>query len=70
MENMVSKTFVKVLCLGASIMLTLFAGLFAMSSLTCAVISIVNQDLFTFILAALCGWIAWMIWSVRKDTLI
>lgn len=70
MENMVSKTFVKVLCLGASIMLTLFAGLFAMSCLTCAVVSIVTMDLISFILAAFCGFVAWMIWSVRKDTLV
>ena len=70
METMVSQTFLTGMGLGASIMLTLCAGLFAMSCLTCAVVSIVKKDLISFILAAFCGFVAWMIWSVRKDTLV
>lgn len=68
-QSMVSKTLIKVIGIGASIMLTVFAGLFAMCSLCCTVMSIVDKDIFSFILAAFCGFVAWMIWSVRKDTL-
>lgn len=67
---MVSKTFLKVMGIGACIMLTVFAGLFAMCSLYCIIMSIVDKDILSFILAAFCGFVAWMIWSVRKDTLV
>lgn len=69
-ESMVSKTLIKVISIGASIMLTVFAGLFAMCSLCCTIMSIVDKDIFSVILAAFCGFVAWIIWSVRKDTLV
>ena len=69
-ESMVSKTFLKVIGLAASLMLTLFAGLFAMCSLCCLFISIVEADFMSAIGCAATGFAAWMIWSIRKDTLV
>ena len=70
MESMGSKTFLKVVGIGASIFLTLCAGLFAMCAICCLIMSIVGKDILSVILAALCGFVAWMLWSVRKDVLI
>ena len=67
---MVSKTFIKAVGIGASILLTLFVCLFAMASLSCLVMSVIQKDILSVILAAFCGFTAWMIWSVRKDTLV
>lgn len=69
-ESMVSKTFLKVIGFAGSLMLTIFAGLFAMASLSCLVMSVIQKDILSVILAAFCGFAAWMIWSVRKDTLL
>lgn len=70
MDSMVSKTFLKVLGFAGCVMLTIFAGLFAMCSLCCTIMSIIDKDIFSVILAIFCGFVAWMIWSVRKDTLV
>ena len=70
MNSMVSKTFLKVIGFAGCPMLTLFAGLFAMTSLACFVVSIVEKDVMTVILSAFCGFVAWIIWSIRKDTLV
>lgn len=67
---MVSKTFLKVIGFAGCVMLTIFAGIFAMCSLCCTIMSIIDKDILTVILAAFCGFVAWMIWSVRKDTLV
>lgn len=69
-ESMVSKAFIKAIGFAGCVMLTIFAGIFAMCALCCTVMSIVDKDIFSFILAAFCGFVAWMIWSVRKDTLV
>ena len=70
MESMVSKTFLKVMGFAGSMFLTIFAGIFAMLSLGLLVVSIVEGDLFTAVASAACGFIAWIMWSVRKDTLV
>lgn len=70
MESKVSKTFLKVMGIGASIFLTLCAGLFAMCALCCLIMSIVDADLFSAALAVFCGLVAWVLWSVRKDVLV
>lgn len=70
MDSMVSKTFLKVLGFAGCVMLTIFAGLFAMCSLCCTIMSIIDKDIFSVTLAVFCGFVAWMIWSVRKDTLV
>lgn len=69
-ESMVSKTFLKVIGLGASIMLTVFAGIFALVSIACLVCSIVEQDFLAVAGSAASGFLAWMMWSIRKDTLV
>lgn len=67
---MVSKTSIKVIGLFASLLLTIFAGVFAMLSVTSLVMSIVGNDILSAILSAFAGFVAWMIWSVRRDTLV
>lgn len=70
MESMVSKTFLKVIGFSASLLLTIFAGVFAMLSIGSLVMSIVDRDILSVILSAFAGFVAWMLWSVRKDTLV
>lgn len=65
-----SKTFLKAIGFAGSLLLTLFAGLFAMVSLSAFVVSIIEQDLFSVMASAAAGFIAWMMWSIRKDTLV
>lgn len=70
MESMVSKTFLKVIGFFPSLLLTIFAGVFAMLSIGSLVMSIVGNDILSAILSAFAGFVAWMIWSVRRDTLV
>ena len=70
MEQMVSKTFLKVLGFAGSLLLTIFSGLFAMVSLSCLVVSIIEKDFFSVIASLAAGVVAWTMWSVRKDTLV
>lgn len=67
---MVSKTLLKVIGFSASLLLTIFAGVFAMLSIGSLVMSIVDRDILSVILSAFAGFVAWMLWSVRKDTLV
>lgn len=67
---MVSKTFIKVMGFAGSVLLTIFAGIFAMMAICCIVMSVIDKDIISVILAAFCGLVAWIIWSVRKDTLV
>lgn len=67
---MVSKTFLKVIGFSASLLLTIFAGVFAMLSIGSLVMSIVDRDILSVILSAFAGFVAWMLWSVRKDALV
>lgn len=67
---MVSKTFLKVIGFAGCVMLTIFAGIFAMCALCCTIMSIVDKDILSVILAIFCALVAWIIWSVRKDTLV
>lgn len=70
MESMVSKALLKVIGFSASLLLTIFAGVFAMLSIGSLVMSIVDRDILSVILSAFAGFVAWMLWSVRKDTLV
>lgn len=70
MESMVSKTFFKVIGFFASLLLTIFAGVFAMLSIGSLVMSIVDRDILSVILSAFAGFVAWILWSVRKDALL
>lgn len=70
MKAMVSKAFLKAVCFSGCVMLTLFAGLFALASISCLVVSVIEKDILSVILSAFCGFVAWMIWPIRKDTLV
>lgn len=70
MEQMVSKTFLKVIGFFGSMLLTLFAGVLAMVSLSALIMSITEKDFFSVIACVASGFLAWMFWSIRKDTLV
>lgn len=70
MESMVSKTFLKVIGFAGSVLLTIFSGLFALISLSCLVLSIIDKDVVSVIGCLASGFIAWVMWSIRKDTLV
>lgn len=70
MEKMVSKTFMKVLGFAGSVLLTIYAGLFAMVSLAALCMSVIEKDFLSMVASAAAGFIAWMFWSIRKDTLV
>ena len=70
MESMVSKTFLKVIGFAGSVLLTIFSGLFALISLSCLVLSIIDKDVISVIGCLASGFIAWVMWSIRKDTLV
>jgi hypothetical protein len=70
MESMVSKTFLKVMGFCGSLLLSVFAGIFALLALALMCVGIVEGDLLTASISAFAGFIAWVCWSVRKDTLV
>lgn len=70
MESMVSKTFLKVIGFAGSVLLTLFSGAFAMLSLFALVMSIVDGEFVSFVGCVGAGIAAWILWSIRKDTLV
>lgn len=70
MESMVSKTFLKVIGFAGSVLLTIFSGVFAMISLSALVVSVIEKDFFSVVVSAGAGFLAWMFWSIRKDTLV
>ena len=67
MESMVSKTFMKVMSFAASLFMTIMAGIFGLLSISCLVMSIIEKDLFTASASAATGFIAYALWSVRRD---
>lgn len=69
MESMVSKAFMKVIGFFASLLLTLFAGMFGAVSLAALVMSVINKDLFSVVGCVVAGSLAWMCWSIRRDPL-
>lgn len=70
MESMVSKTFLKAIGLAGSLFLTLFAGLFGFISLSLFFESIIYGGILSVAGCSLFGFVAWICWSVRKDTLV
>lgn len=70
MESMVSKTFMKVVGILGCLFLTVMSGIFAMLSLFALVLSIVDKDIVSVMGSVAAGLIAWIMWSVRKDTLL
>ena len=70
METMVSKTFLKVMGILGCIFLTVMSGAFAMVSLFALIMSVVDKCVVSVMGSIAAGAIAWVMWSVRKDTLV
>lgn len=70
MENMVSKTFHKVIGFAGSLLLTLFAGLWGFVSLSALFMSIIEGDFFNMIGCVAAGAAAWFCWSMRRVPLV
>lgn len=73
METHVTKTlivFLKIMGYLGSALLTIFAGIFALVAIAALVDSIIDTSVFSVIGCAGCAAAAWMLWSVRKDTLV
>ena len=68
--TMFEKALVKVLSVAGSLLLTIFAGIFGMIAISALVMSIIEASLFNMIGCIAAGFIAWMMWSVRKDVLV
>lgn len=70
MENMVSKTFMKVIGFAGSLLLTLFAGLWGFVSISALFLSIIEGDLFNMVGCIAAGAAALFCWSLRKAPLV
>ena len=60
---------IRILNIGASLLLTIFSGITAFISLTCFFMSIVDKSFVSFIGSVLFGIVACILWSIRRDTL-
>lgn len=69
-ESKVSKKFLAVIGFAGSVLLTIFSGIFAMISLSALVVSVIEKDLLSVLACVAAGVISWIMWSVRKDTLV
>ena len=69
MEAQVNKTLLKVIGFAACLMLTIFSGMFALLSLSALIVSAMDKDIISVLISAVCGVLAWIIWSIRKDVL-
>ena len=73
METQVSKATkvcLKLIGFASSLLLTIFAGIFAMMSLSALFLSIIEKDLISVLGCAAAGFVAWTCWSIRKDPLV
>lgn len=70
MEQMVSKTFMKVIGFAGSLFLTLFAGLWGFVSLCALFLSIIEGDLFNMVGCVAAGAAAWFCWELRRAPLV
>ncbi len=70
MEQMVSKTFMKVIGFLGSLLLTLFAGLWGFVSISALFMSIIEGDLFNMIGCVAAGAAAWFCWQLRRAPLV
>ena len=69
-KAMVSKTFMKVIGFGASLLLTIFAGMFGLVSVSCLIMSIIEGDLLTASASMAAGVAGFFCWSMRKEVLV
>lgn len=70
MEKKVSKTFLKVIGIAGSFLLTIYAGLFAMVSLSALFLSVIEKDFISVVACVASAFLSWIFWSVRKDVLL
>lgn len=70
MESMVSKAFMKVIGFGASLFLTIFAGIFGLVSISCLIMSIIEGDLLSASASIAAGVAGFFCWSLRKEVLV
>jgi hypothetical protein len=70
MKKKVLNAFIKAIGFAGSLLLTIFAGIFAMISLSALIVSIIEKDFYSVIACLASGVIAWVLWDVRKDTLV
>ena len=70
MSSMVSKTFAKAIGLAGCAFLTVFAGAFGFVSLSLLITSIIYGDVLSVAGCVLFAAVAWICWSVRRDTLV
>lgn len=70
MESKAIKTLSKVLGFASSLLLTLFAGVFAFISLTALFLSIVEGGFVNVVGCIAAAALACINWSVRKDPLV
>lgn len=69
MKSMVSKTLIKVIGFAGSLLLTLFAGMWSLVSLSALFMSIIERDLMNIIGCVAAGAAALFCWSLRKEPL-
>ena len=67
---MVSKAFAKIIGFAGSLFLTIFAGMFGFISVSALIMSVIDKDILTVAASAAAGFLAWMMWDIRKDTLV
>lgn len=64
------EAFIKTIGFAGCVLLTTFAGIFAMMSLSAFVVSIIEKDIFSVMACVIAAVIAKILWDVRKDTLV
>lgn len=66
MEQMISKTFMKILNFFGSLLLTIFAGVFGLVALMILVESIINPSIFAVFGCAGFAFAGWACWGCRE----
>lgn len=64
-----NKIACKAIGFAACLFLTLFAGFFGLASIATLVMSAIDHELLSAVISAVCGFLAWTCWTIRKDTL-
>ena len=67
METKANKIIGRMVSFGSSLLLTLFSGMFAFTALVGLFCSIVEKDLMNVVGASACGFLAWVLWNIRRD---
>jgi hypothetical protein len=70
MEIKATKIICKTIGIAGSLLLTLFSGVFALIALSALVMSIIDKCIVSVIGCVACAFVACILWSIRKDTLV